>query len=311
MGFDVIAQQIAMLAIIMLLGFLAVKTKYLEPGLKDGIARLVLRITLPLLNLTAITAQTLRPEMLRNVGIIIAVEICVILLLLLIGSLGARLFRLPPSTQTIHACMSAFGNVIFLGYPLVTALYGQEGLFYAIVYALINDGIVWTMGVFLIAKSSCNNRGAGLKNLINPNTVTFVIALCMLAFGLRLPERLHETLASVGSMTTCLSMLFIGMTLGTIDLKGIYKRFSIYLIVLFKMLAVPVLLIFLLSRLSLDKTLLGVFVLEAAMPVQTVLTIVANEFGSDYQYAAECVFITTVLSLVTLPGLYWLMLQLL
>lgn len=309
MGFEVIAKQIAMLAVIMLVGFIGVKTKYIEADLKNSISKLVLRITLPLLNLTAITGQTLRANMLKNAAVIIVVELCFVAILFGIGLLGARLFRLPPATRAIHSCMSAFGNVIFLGYPLITALYGQEGLFYAIVYALVNDGIVWTVGLLFIAGTGEGKARAGLSKLINPNTIAFAVALIMLALGLKLPNALHETLATVGSMTTPLSMLFIGITLGTIPLKGIYKRYSIYVIVVFKMILLPAIMTVLLMRLPLDRTLLGVLLLEAAMPGQTVLTIIANEFGSDDRYAAECIFITTVFSLLTLPCLYWFMLQ--
>lgn len=269
----------------------------------------MLRITLPLLNLTAITGQTLRADMLKNAAVIIVAELCFVAILFGIGLLGARLFRLPPTTRAIHSCMSAFGNVIFLGYPLITALYGQEGLFYAIVYALVNDGIVWTVGLLFIAGTGEGKARAGLSKLINPNTIAFAVALIMLALGLKLPNALHETLATVGSMTTPLSMLFIGITLGTIPLKGIYKRYSIYVIVVFKMILLPAIMMVLLMRLPLDRTLLGVLLLEAAMPGQTVLTIIANEFGSDDRYAAECIFITTVFSLLTLPCLYWFMLQ--
>lgn len=309
MGFEVIAKQIAMLAVIMLVGFIGVKTKYIEADLKNSISKLVLRITLPLLNLTAITGQTLRADMLKNAAVIIVAELCFVAILFGIGLLGARLFRLPPATRAIHSCMSAFGNVIFLGYPLITALYGQEGLFYAIVYALVNDGIVWTVGLLFIAGTGEGKARAGLSKLINPNTIAFAVALIMLALGLKLPNALHETLATVGSMTTPLSMLFIGITLGTIPLKGIYKRYSIYVIVVFKMILLPAIMTVLLMRLPLDRTLLGVLLLEAAMPGQTVLTIIANEFGSDDRYAAECIFITTVFSLLTLPCLYWFMLQ--
>ncbi len=309
MGFTVVARQITVLAIMMLIGFIGVKTKYLDKNLKDGISKVILRITLPLLNLTAITGQVLQPGMLKNAAILICIELVSVSLLCGIGFFASKLFRLPPATRIIHTCMSAFGNVIFLGYPLITALYGEVGLFYAIVYALVNDGIVWSLGVFLIAKSTGGNTRAGLKKLINPNTVIFPIALLMLALGIRLPDILHETFASVGSMTTCLSMLFIGITLADIPLKGIYKRFSVYLILLFKMLLVPILLIFILAQTSIDRTLMGVLVLELAMPVQTVLTIIANDLKSDYKYAAETVFITTVFSLVSLPALYWFMLQ--
>ncbi len=309
MGFQVVVRQISILAVMILLGFVAVKTKYVNAELKNGISKVVLRFTLPLLNLTAISGQTLSPELLKNAGLMIVIELLTFGVLLGFGLLSAKLFRLPSPTRTMHTCMSVFGNVIFLGYPLITALYGQEGLFYAIVYALVNDGVVWTLGVYLIAKSGKGNSHNAVKNLINPNTIAFVIALLMLAFGLRLPSLLHESLSTVGSMTTPLAMLFIGMTLATINLKGIYKRVSIYLIVLFKMLFVPAMLALLLCRLSLDKALLGVLIMQAAMPAQTVLTIVANEYGGDYQYATECVFIMTVLSLLSLPAIYWFLLQ--
>ncbi|MBE7047785.1 MAG: AEC family transporter [Ruminococcaceae bacterium] len=309
MGMQVITQQITMLAVIMLIGFIGVKTKYLKPELKDSISKLILTITLPLLNITSITGQTLRPEMMRNAGILVAIELVAIGLFFTIGYLGAKLFRLPLQTRVIHTCMSGTGNVVFLGYPLINALYGAEGLFYAIVYALVNDLFVWTLCVFLISKSGGGSTKAGLKKLINPNTIAFLIALCMLALGLRLPDFLHNTFASIGSTTTCLSMLFIGMTLAIIDLKGIYKQCSIYTIVVFKMLIAPILLTYVLAKFSLDKIMLGALILELAMPVQTVLTIVANEFNSDARYATECVFITTVLSLVTLPAVYWFISQ--
>ena len=110
--------------------------------------------------------------------------------------------------RQIHTCMSAFGNVIFLGYPLITALYGAEGLFYAIIYALVNDSFVWTLCVYLMGKESGNRTKSPVKNLINPNTVSFVIAIPMLCLGLKLPGLIHDALASVGSLTTYLSMLF-------------------------------------------------------------------------------------------------------
>jgi len=309
MGFDVILQQITMLGIVMLLGFLGVKTRYITPDLKNGISQVIIKFTLPLLNLTAITGQTMQADMLRNAVIIVLVEVFVIGVLFGLANLVAKLFHLPPATKTIHTLMSTFGNVVFLGYPLITALFGQEGLFYAIVYALVNDGFLWTAGVYMLAKSGAGDAKASFKKLINPNTVAFLVALIMLACGIKLPDVIHEPLAKVGSMTTWLAMLFIGITLGGIPLRGIYKKASIYFIVLVKMLLVPAILIFILSLFPIDRMLLSVLILQVAMPVQTIITVMAGEYHSDYQYAAECVFITTVASLVTLPAIYYFMLQ--
>lgn len=309
MGFDVILVQITMLGIVMLLGFLGVKTKYITPDLKNGISQVIVKFTLPLLNITAITGQTMRADMLRNAGIIVIAEVIIIAILFIAAKIIANLFHLPPATKTVHTLMSTFGNVVFLGYPLITALFGQEGLFYAIVYALVNDGFLWTGGVYMFAKSGNGDTKASFKKLINPNTVAFLVALAMLAFGIKLPDVIHEPLAKVGSMTTWLAMLFIGITLGGIPLRGIYKKVSIYFIILVKMVIVPAILVLILSALSIDKTLMSVLILQVAMPVQTIITVIAGEYQSDYQYAAECVFITTVASLVTLPAMYYFMLQ--
>ncbi|MBE7010210.1 MAG: AEC family transporter [Ruminococcaceae bacterium] len=309
MGIEVIARQIAMLFIMMALGFIGVKTKFIQVDLKDAISQVIVKFTLPLLSITAITGQTMRPEMFRNAFFLVMIELCMIALMYLLAMVVSKLFHLPPQTATVHNLMSTFGNVAFLGYPLITALLGPEGLFYAIIYTIVNDAILWTVGVFLIAKSSGIDNKSGVKMLINPTTISYVVALFMLALGLKLPTVIHETFAAVGSMTTSLAMLFIGITLGSIPLRGIYKKISIYMIVFFKMLVIPAILVFVLSFFRPDATMMTALVLQVAMPVQTIVTVMASDAGSDYQYAAECVFITTVASLVTLPVVYYFMQQ--
>lgn len=311
MGFEVIAAQIAMLGIAMLIGFGSVKLKYLEKEIAGSVSRVIVRITLPLLIITSITSQDLNADMLKNAGILIVIAAAAQLLLFGAATLTAKCFGLCGATKTIHRLMGTFGNVIFLGYPLITALYGQTGLFYAVIYALVNDGFVWTYGVYLMVRDKeGQSEGSPLRNLINPNTVSFAISIIMLAFGLRLPELIHTTFAGIGSLTTYLSMLFIGMTLATIDLKTIYKKVSIFVLTAVKMVLFPLCLILVLRLLPLDRTLCGVIVLQVAMPVQTVLTILAREYESDFKYAAECVFITTVLSLGLLPLCYYMILLL-
>ena len=97
--------------------------------------------------------------------------------------------------------------------------------------------------------------------------------------------------------------------MASLSLKGIYKRFGIYLIVLVKMLLIPAFFVLLFARTGLDRTLSSTLIMMISLPVQTIITVVASDFGSDYQYAAECAFLTTVLSLGTLPAIYWLILQ--
>ncbi len=311
MGVEVIITQISMLAIAVLIGFFAVKVKWLDASIAPSISKIIVHITLPLLIISTVTTQHLSAELLQNAGLVIVLELLIFVILLSVGTLFAKLFHLQGATKTMHRLMGTFGNVIFLGYPLITALYGEIGLFYAVIYALINDGFVWTLGVYLISRDGAKKEGTkAIKSLINPNTVSFVIALLMLSFGLRLPDILQDTFAGIGSLTTYLSMLFIGITLTQVDLRRIYKRLSIFALTLVKMLMVPLVLILILRLLPLDRTMCGALVLQAAMPGQIALVILASEYQSDVRYAAECVFITTVLGLLLLPLCYYMILLL-
>jgi predicted permease len=225
------------------------------------------------------------------------------------GIATAKLFKLEKSQATIHTCMTCFGNVVFIAYPLIQALYGDEGLLYAALFAFANDCWLWTVGVYTLSGTRGREGSffGNLKNLITPSTIGFLISLFMLITGLRFTGIVKDVLTNVGSVTTYLSMLFIGMTLAMVDFRHLYRRISLFVLVAVKMLIIPALLIFVLKFIPIDDLVKSVLVLQAAIPTSTVLVILTTDYGCDTVYSAEGVFITTLLSLATLPAVYWLM----
>ena len=129
----------------------------------------------------------------------------------------------------------------------------------------------------------------------------------MLITGLRFTGIIKDVLTNVGGITTYLSMLFIGMTLAMVDFRHIYKRVSLFVLTLVKMLAVPLLLICILRFMPFAPLVKYVLVLQAGIPTSTVLVILSDNYGCDTVYSAEGVFITTLLSIGTLPLLYHFM----
>ncbi len=305
-GFDVIVRQIVMLAIAIAVGFAAVKTRYLEADIRSALSRVIVRITLPCLIVASLTGTELSAQLLQNALIVYGVALAGMALLYGINYAVGKLLGLVGPTHTIHALASSFGNVSFLGYPLLLALFGETGLFYGVVFTFANDTLLWTFGVFVLSRDSGMRGKKALKNLINPSTVSFALAILMLVLRLRFPPVIHETLQGIGDLTTYLSMLFIGMTLATIPLRNIYRKYGIYVSVAIKMLLAPIGLILLLGLTGLDETAAAVIVLELAMPAPTMVSILAHEYHSDTQYAAEFMFVTTIASLATLPLCYYL-----
>jgi predicted permease len=303
----VIIEQIIKLFIVIAIGYGGAKSGYLPVHYKDIISKVIVKITLPLLIITSMMSKELSADTLLNTGVAAGSAVVVIVVLYAIGLLSAKIFRLSEPTKTVHALISATGNVVFLGYPVISAVYGAEGLFYAVIYGIINDVFLWSIGVYLVNKSTGNaSSKEALKKLLNPNTVSCILGIILLVLGVKLPGVIFDTLSGVGNLTTNLSMLFIGMVLSTISVSKIYKRVSMFAVVVLKMIAVPVLAAYLLSFTGVNPITCGAIVLQIAMPAQTVMSIITNEAESDVSYSAEYIFISTVLSIGTLPLVYYL-----
>lgn len=309
-GFSVILHNILFLAGMMLIGAVAVKTGYLTPENKNMLSKLIVRITLPLLIVNTLTQVELDAERMRNSTFVLITAFAVMALLYLCGMLTAKLLKLPPATALVHRCMTAFGNIVFLGYPLIQALYGADGLFYAALYAFANDLLVWTFVVWRLSSVSGEKKPTPketLKNCLNPPTIAFIISFIMLIFGFKLSGIPKEIAQGLGGTTTYLSMLFIGGTLAEARLSDMLKCSSVLILTLTKMVIMPILLIYIMQMMPFESMVKGVIIMQVAVPAQTILSILTQEFGGDTHYVSKTIFITTLSGLATMPIIYYLL----
>jgi len=329
-GFLIIAENVAILFAMIALGFAAAKSKYIREAekAKDVISVLILKITLPLLIVTSLMKNNLDADLIYNALTVVVITAVVVPLTFFASWWIGRIFKIPKATLVVHSCLTAFGNVVFLGYPLLTALYGAEGLFYTAIYAMINDAFVYTMGIFLIAKHGTKHEGGvSLKRLINPLTVSFVVAVVLMAAKMGVVSYIAQSagmpqaqamvgdftnavfqpFATIGHCTIPLAMLFIGFILAEVKLKNLVTPVTKFLPVLLKLIIVPVLMILLLRPLGIAPIVMGVTVMQMAMPSQTMVSVFAREYGADSQYSAEGTFLSILCSVATLPLIFKLL----
>jgi malate permease and related proteins len=310
---EIILNQIIILGVIACIGVIATKAGIITETLKEGIALLVFNITLPLLILTSFTSLDITIELLRNGFLVIALTYFSVFFLLLAGRLSSFAMKLKRETSAIHILHTAFGNIVFLGFPLMNALFpGGQALFYATLFYLVSNSVMWTIGVNLLARSSGVKAGGKLKNLLNPNTVAFVAGITLMLSGVRLPDVLNIPLSGLGQTTNYLAMLYIGGMLAQTDIKGVFRMKHVYFLSFNKMILAPVILIVLfriilsMLSLSMDPVAFSVVILQSGTPCMTVIVVLARKFNADDVHATENVFITTLFSLVTLPFLNWM-----
>lgn len=303
----IIISQIFILAIVVLIGAIAGKFRVLTHDSKDMLSKVIFNISLPLMLFTNFLKLNASPRLLANSFIVLAVSGIVILFMFLAGWLITRIFKIKGREAAVFKAHSMFGNTIFLGFPLITALFGVEGLLYASMFHLVSNIIMWTIGVIVLTHGDGTSWKKSISRVLNPSTIATISGLLFFLFSIKLPELLIRPLSELGAANTWLSMLYIGAMLVLSDVGGLLGRKSIYILSISRLIFVPSILIAFFALFAAiagadtDKMVSSVIILEASMPCMATVVIMAKELGADDHLAVGNVFVSTILSIFTLP----------
>lgn len=308
---QVIFEQILILALICIIGVIAFKFKAISKENSSGLVKVILKITLPLLIFTTFAGTKLSKEIISNFPIVFASAIFSVSALFVFSRISAKLLKLDKENTALHTAHSMFGNVVFLGFPLLDALFpGGEGLIYATIFQLGHDTLMWTWGIFVLSKGAKQQTKHNWKHLINPATMAFVLGLFFMFMKIQIPKVLLKPLAGLGHTTIYLSMIYVGAVLAQVKLKPLVQNLRSYILSFNKLILAPIFLmsvLLLLKKVGLnisDKALICI-VLQAAMPCMIIVSVLAEELGLNAKQAVENILVSSVLSIITLPAVYY------
>ena len=209
------------------------------------------------------------------------------------------LFPFTRKNNKVYEAMYCFSNLGFMGIPVINAIYGASAIFYLSIFMIPFNVLVYSYGVVLLSEQK--RQKIDLKKIANPVVFAAAIALFLYFSGVKTPAVINETVALLGGITTPLAMVTIGSTLALIPLKDVFFDWRMYLFALGKLLLLPVITYVSFKWFIQNELLLGVMVVVSAMPVASNVTIICTEYGGDSHTVTKGTFITTVLSLVTIP----------
>lgn len=306
--FMIIAGQMGMLAVYVILGIIGVKCRVLDKDSLNHISRFIMKMALPIMIFTSMPEGTMASDLLGalpSAGIILCMYVAVYLM----STALVKIFKVKGDAACVYKAVSLFGNVGFIGMPLILASYPEMGMLYLAVYTIIDQSLLWTFGMYLTSPAE-KRKAVGAKKaismILNPAVIAIILSLVFVFADLRLPYILDETLNRVGAMTTPLSMIYIGGLFCFFDIRKYLKKVELYFIVLGKMFIFPVVLLVVLKALGISMELRFTLAVMAGLPTMTAVAMFANANGSDGDYATAAAFITTVLSLITLPAVSYL-----
>lgn len=290
-----VAEQVLMLFLIMGLGFLARKLNILTNPVKQGLTDLILKITLPLM-IVASFNQDYSPQLLWDAGFILLISLAIHF-----GSYGLSLLlyrKAPADRRAVLRYFTVFSNAVFMGYAVLDALYGQTGVFYASIYMLPYRILMWTMGVALFTHGF--EKSQWKQIYFNPAIFAVVVGLIAFVLNVDFPPVIAKTISTAGGITTPLAMMIVGSILADAKLRGVFDP-GILFAGLFRLALIPLTVFFILTWLKFSADVIATSVILTAMPAGSFTAILASKYKANEVYASQAVFVTTLLSILTIP----------
>ena len=284
----------ATLFIYMAVGYGMSKGGMLTKQLRSGLTDIMIYILLPCMVFESFNQQLTHQQLLEGAGIFI-VSFAASILAWIVGIIAWR--RYPLKKQQILRYATLISSATFAGLPVINDAYGAAGLFLASIYIIPGRILMWTAGISLFGEKS---QGWIKKTMSNPAMVAVFLGMGRMLAGLQLPAFFDKAMAGIGNCTSPFSLIIVGSILADVDLHGIIDKDALALGVV-RMIVIPIILVAGLKVVGFSEVGTAVAVIMAAMPAGTTSAILAEKYGADSVLGSKCIFITTVMSLVTIP----------
>ena len=301
-GFLSILSQMVILFFVIAIGYIAKKAKVMDGAIDKGLSKLILNTALPAMILgSVLTADSLPSS--TDILITMGLSVVSFAIITALAFLVTKLLGVHDGHKGVFRFMLTFGNVGFIGFPVLTAIFGPSALIYGSIFNLPFNFLVFTMGVWFIAQDS--GRGAkvkmGLKTFLTPANIACAIAIVLTLMNVHSVPIIGDAAETLGSFTTPGALLIIGSSLADLPVTKLIGGPRLWVAAIVRLIASP-LIVWALFRLTpADPMLIDIMVVLCAMPVATNGTMLCYQYGGDSRTMAQGTFVTTVLSIVTIP----------
>ena len=211
MDIMVIFQTMIKLFLILVLGYVLRKVNIFDERVNKGISALVVNVTSPLLIISSISSAQGGEKSI--VVKLIAIGIVMYALFVVLGKVVSRIIPFPKEDRSIYELMLVFSNTAFMGYPVLLSLFDEASIFYTSMLHMAFSFYIYTYGIITLTSKKNGKFKLDYKTLITPGLILSFVAIFIFVFNIKVPQLILETIQSVGSVTSPLSMMMIGSAL--------------------------------------------------------------------------------------------------
>ena len=295
----IVSEQVAILFILIALGFVCGKTKLISELSAKHLTDLVLYFATPCIMIQSFQEVEYDKSLVINLAVS---ALCAVLIMSGSIILARLIFRDKNEGRKIILRFAAvFSNCGFMSLPLQRAVLGSKGVFYGAVFVAIFNVLVWSYG--LIDMSGGRKEFSVKKLILNPGVLGAAAAATLFLTQVSLPNIVLSPIRYIAALNTPIPMLVIGYHLSQAQLGNNLKDKAVYAVTGIRLIVIPIAALFIMKLCGVDSEILISCTVASSAPVAAMTTMFSTKFGRDTQLSVGLVSITTLVSIVTMPAI--------
>ena len=301
MEFTVTLYNVLIMFFYMIPAYILIKVGKAEPAHAKTVSAILLYISFPCMVFNSFQSLKFGWDNLGNVFLFFLVTLILIILDIAICFLILRKKYDQPKYRMLSIA-SAFGNVGFLGTPLISGLYPQSAIVvcYSSIYTASMTIMGFTIGVYAL---TANKEFMSLYSaLYNQGTIAIAFAVIIYLTEWLFPKILGDAVSLLAKMSTPLCMHILGMRLATVNLLDLFKRPFVYVTCFIKLFVFPLvayLIVYFIPFFD-EEFKSSIFILSGT-PCAAVILSLAELHSTEQELSANVVLVSTIVCVITLP----------
>lgn len=298
----IVAHQIVIMFLLIGIGIIVLKKGIVTIESTKNYSNFLLMIVTPALIINAYQRELVKEQL---EGLIFSFILAIIFHILSIIVVKLIIRKRKSTDYKVEQMGAIYSNCGFMGFPVLSALLGQDGMLYGTAFVGIFNIFLWTNGISLLSKGT---KKLSIKKIfLNPGVIGVIVGLILYFTQIKLPSVIGESIGYIASLNTPLAMIITGVFLANVDMKATLKNINIYKSVLLRILILPLMMLILIKITNFENWISGGYevalshIISCSCPAASSTILLVTKMNLNSEHGAELVAISTLLCVITIP----------
>lgn len=295
----VLFQQMMIMFLFVIAGYACGKKNVFSKETVSSFSWIILNLANPALIINAALANC-RSVSFADLGFVFFTALVLYGILILLASVVPLVIRSPKEERGMYSMMIVFSNIAFMGFPILNATFGSKAVLFGSTFLLPFNVLIYTYGIKIMAsKKECEKFN--FMKFLNVGVCSCLAALLVYIIKPADFYVVSNFLVFMGNLALPLSMMVIGYSMLSINIKTLFLDARLLVFCLIKLVLIPICVLSMANFFIGDEMLKGVLLVIVSAPVASMVPLMAQQYGGNYEQSSKGVALSTILSVFTMP----------